>query len=50
MNGLALTINTICQRTIASLSDDAHFSKSETAWVLMPFAGWIALIITGAPQ
>lgn len=50
MNGLALTINMIFRRAIASLADDAQFSKSETAWVLMPFAGWIAMIITGSPQ
>jgi hypothetical protein len=50
MNGLALTMNMIFRRAIASLADDAQFSKSETAWLLMPFAGWIALIIVGAPQ
>ena len=50
MNSLALTLNMIFDRAIASLSDDAQFSKSETVWLLMPFIFWIVLIVTGAPQ
>ena len=40
----------IIDRAAASLSDDAEFSTAETIWVLLPFAGWLALIIAGAPQ
>jgi len=50
MNSLALTINMIFDRAVASLSDDAQFSKSETAWLLLPFVFWVAMIVTGAPQ
>ena len=40
----------IINRAAASLTDDAEFSAAETAWLLLPFAGWLALIVVGAPR
>ena len=48
MSALSSTFQVIWSRAVASLADDAEFTTAETIWVLLPFAGWLALIITGA--
>ena len=40
----------IWSRTVASLADDAEFTRAETVWAVLPLAGWVAMIIIGAPQ
>ena len=51
MSALVSTFHMIRSRAVASLTDDAEFTTTETAWLLLPFAGWLALIIiTGVSQ
>ena len=50
MSALSSTFHLIWSRATASLDDDAEFTTGETRWLLLPFAGWLALIIAGAPQ
>ena len=50
MIALHFMFRMIWSRAVASLDDDAEFSMAEAIWLLLPFAGWLALIINGAPQ